>query len=97
MCIARAVLVAPKVLFVMEPTRGVDIGAKEKILDMLVQINREQGTTIVVASSELEELKRISDRIAVFCEGKLSQILPPDASDEEFAFAFTGEEEEDGQ
>ena len=96
-CIARAVLVAPKVLFVMEPTRGVDIGAKEKILDMLVQINREQGTTIVVASSELEELKRISDRIAVFCEGKLSQILPPDASDEEFAFAFTGEEEEDGQ
>ena len=96
-CIARAVLVAPKVLFVMEPTRGVDIGAKEKILDMLVQINREQGTTIVVASSELEELKRISDRIAVFCEGKLSQILPPDAPDEEFAFAFTGEEEEDGQ
>ncbi len=96
-CIARAVLVAPKVLFVMEPTRGVDIGAKEKILDMLVQINREQGTTIVVASSELEELKRISDRIAVFCEGRLSQILPPDASDEEFAFAFTGEEGEDGQ
>ena len=96
-CIARAVLVAPKVLFVMEPTRGVDIGAKEKILDMLVQINREQGTTIVVASSELEELKRISDRIAVFCEGKLSQILPPDAPDEKFAFAFTGEEERDGQ
>lgn len=92
-CIARAVLVAPKVLFVMEPTRGVDIGAKEKILDMLVQINREQGTTIVVASSELEELKRISDRIAVFCEGRLSGILPPDASEEEFAFAFTGEEE----
>ena len=96
-CIARAVLVAPKILFVMEPTRGVDIGAKEKILDMLVQINREHGTTIVAASSELEELKRISDRIAVLCEGKLSCILPPEASDEEFAFAFTGEEEEDGQ
>lgn len=96
-CIARAVLVAPKVLFVMEPTRGVDIGAKEKILDALVQINREQGTTVVVASSELEELKRISDRIAVFCEGKLSQILPPDAPEEKFAFAYAGEEERDGQ
>ena len=96
-CIARAVLVAPKVLFVMEPTRGVDIGAKEKILNSLVQINREQGTTVVVASSELEELKRISDRIAVFCEGKLSRILPPDAADEEFAFAFTGEEGKDGR
>ncbi|MGN0332941.1 MAG: sugar ABC transporter ATP-binding protein [Lachnospiraceae bacterium] len=94
-CIARAIAVNPKVLFVMEPTRGVDIGAKEKILDMLVKMNQEKGMTIVVASSELDELKRISDRIAVFCEGKLSQILPPESSEEEFAFAYTGEEAED--
>lgn len=89
-CIARAIAVNPKVLFVMEPTRGVDIGAKEKILDMLVKMNQEEGMTIVAASSELDELKRISDRIAVFCEGKLSRILSPEASEEEFAFAYTG-------
>lgn len=92
-CIARAAAVRPKVLFISEPTRGVDIGAKEKILDALIRMSREQGTTIIAASSELEELKRISDRIAVLCEGKVSRILPPDASEEEFAYAYTGEEE----
>lgn len=94
-CIARAIAADPKVLFIMEPTRGVDVGAKEKILDMLVRINREHGTTIVIASSELDELKRISDRIVVFCEGEISKILPPDASEETFAYAYTGEEAED--
>lgn len=96
-CIARAAAVNPEVLFIMEPTRGVDIGAKEKILDVLVEMNKKQGTTIVVASSELDELKRISDRIAVFCEGKLSAILPPDAPEERFALAYTGENPIEGE
>lgn len=91
-CIARATAVEPEVLFIMEPTRGVDIGAKEKILDTLVKLNEEKGTTIIVSSSELEELKRISDRIVVFCEGKISKILPPQAAEEEFALAYTGVE-----
>lgn len=91
-CIARANAMEPEVLAIMEPTRGVDIGAKEKILDLLVEMNRQQGTTILVASSELEELKRICDRIVIFCEGKISAVLPPDASEEAFALAFTGEE-----
>ena len=91
-CIARADAMEPKVLAIMEPTRGVDIGAKEKILDMLVDMNQQRKTTIIFASSELEELKRICDRIVVCCEGNISAILPPDASDEAFALAFTGEE-----
>lgn len=92
-CIARANAMEPEVLVVMEPTRGVDIGAKEKILDLLIDMNRQQETTILVASSELEELKRICDRIVVFCEGKVSGVLSPDAAEEAFALAFTGEEE----
>lgn len=91
-CIARAIAAEPDILFIMEPTRGVDIGAKEKILDTLVRMNEERGTTLVVASSELEELKRISDRIVVFCEGKISGILSPQAKEEKFALAYTGEE-----
>lgn len=91
-CIARATAVEPDILFIMEPTRGVDIGAKEKILDALVKLNEEKGTTIIVSSSELDELKRISDRIVVFCEGKISRILPPQAEEEEFALAYTGME-----
>lgn len=90
-CIARALCMNPKILFLLEPTRGVDIGAKEKILDMIIEMNENQNMTVVVISSELEELKRISDRVAVLCEGKLSNILSPNSSDEEFALAYTGE------
>lgn len=92
-CIARALCMNPKILFLLEPTRGVDIGAKEKILDMIIEMNEKNNMTVVVISSELEELKRISDRVAVLCEGRLSNILPPDSSDEEFTLAYTGEGE----
>lgn len=92
-CIARALCMNPKILFLLEPTRGVDIGAKEKILDMIIKVNEKNNMTVVVISSELEELKRISDRVAVLCEGRLSNILSPHSSDEEFTLAYTGEEE----
>ncbi len=91
-CIARALTVDPKLLFVAEPTRGIDISAKEKILNMLIEINRNQHTTIVMASSELDELIRICDRIAVLVEGKVFKILYPDSSDIEFGLALAGEE-----
>lgn len=90
-CIARAMAMNPKILIVMEPTRGIDIGAKEKILEMIVEMNRDQGMTILVVSSEIDELKRVCDRIVVLCEGKLSGILDPGASKETFALALTGE------
>ncbi len=90
-CIARALTLQPQLLFAAEPTRGVDIAAKEKILNMLIEINRTQNTTIVIASSELDELKRICDRIAVMVEGKVFKILSPDSSDLEFGLALSGE------
>ncbi|WBW99009.1 sugar ABC transporter ATP-binding protein [Oceanirhabdus sp. W0125-5] len=90
-CIARGVALNPEVLFVAEPTRGVDIGAKERILDMLLNINEEKNTTIVIASSELEELKRVCDRILVMYEGKVFKILDPDSDDRDFALALSGE------
>lgn len=92
-CIARALCMNPKILFLLEPTRGVDVGAKEKILDMIIEMNEKNNMTVVVVSSELDELKRISDRVAVLCEGRLSNILPPNSSDEEFTLAYTGEGE----
>lgn len=91
-CMARALTVDPRLLFVAEPTRGVDISAKEKILDMLIEINRIKNTTIIIASSELEELKRVCDRIAVMVQGELFKILSPDSSDVDFGLALSGEE-----
>lgn len=93
-CISRALTMKPDILFVSEPTRGVDIGAKEKILDMLVEINRKYGTTLVIASSELDELMRICGRIVVFFEGKLFRILRSDEDEIEFALAISGEKYE---
>lgn len=90
-CIARAIALNPEVLFVAEPTRGVDVGAKERILDMLLKINDENNTTVVIASSELEELKRVCDRVVVMYEGKIFDILDPKISDNNFALALSGE------
>lgn len=91
-CIARALTLNPDILLVSEPTRGIDIGAKKLVLDTLVRLNKELNMTIVITSSELAELRQISDRIAIISEGKVHTILPPDASDEAFGLAMAGED-----
>ena len=78
-------------MIVNEPTRGVDIAAKERILDMFLAINDRAGTTIVIASSELEELRRVCDRIAVLYHGRLHAILEPTADDLLFSRAISGD------
>lgn len=90
-CIAKALAMKPKFLFVSEPTRGIDIGAKQLVLDTLVKLNREQGLTIVMVSSELQELRSICDRIAIVYEGKVAGILRTDSSDASFGLAMSGE------
>ncbi len=90
-CIARAITLAPNLLFVSEPTRGIDIGAKKLILDHLVKLNREQGLTIIMTSSELAELRSICDRIAIVYQGKLEGILLPTDSDRDFGLMMAGE------
>ena len=89
-CMARALTQKPKLLLVSEPTRGIDIGAKKLILDLLKRLNEEQGMTIVMTSSELAELRSICDRIAIVCDGKVKGILSPDASNAEFGLMMSG-------
>lgn len=89
-CIAKALTLKPNLLFVSEPTRGIDIGAKQLVIDLLVKLNRELGVTIVVTSSELAELRSICDRIAIVYNGKLEGILKPDASDRDFGILLAG-------
>lgn len=93
-CLARALSLGPEVLFVSEPTRGIDIAAKEKILESLTDINRTNKTTLIVASSELEELVRICDRILVMYEGRISEILEASAEIEQYSYALSGIEGE---
>jgi len=63
------------VLIFDEPTRGIDVGAKSEIYALLEDL-AAQGRAIIVISSELPEVMRLSHRIAVMCEGRLTGILP---------------------
>jgi simple sugar transport system ATP-binding protein len=89
-CLARSFATRPDLLFVSEPTRGIDVGAKALVLDALHRYNDEYGTTIVMISSELEELRAICDRIAIVDEGRVAGVLPPDAALSEFGLLMAG-------
>ena len=83
-CLAKAFALEPKFLFVSEPTRGIDVGAKALVLEALKKFNRESGITIVMISSELEELRQVCDRIAIVSGGRIAGILPATDSSEDF-------------
>jgi len=89
-CLARAMTLEPRLLFVSEPTRGIDVGAKARVLEILAALNR-QGVTLVVTSSELNELRALCDRVAIVYRGRIEAILPPDAPDAAFGLAMAGE------
>jgi len=89
-CLAKAFAVEPDLLFVSEPTRGIDVGAKALVLKALRRYNSENGTTIVMVSSELEELRSICDRIAIIDEGRVAGILPPASTAKEFGMLMIG-------
>ena len=89
-CVASALMLTPKILLVSEPTRGIDVGAKNMVLKTIARINREQGVTVIFTSSELAELRQICDRIAIISDGTVSDILPADASSEAIGLAMSG-------
>jgi len=89
-CLAKAFALKPDLLFVSEPTRGIDVGAKKLVLDTLRKYNSEYGTTIVMVSSELEELRAVCDRVAIIDEGRIAGILPPTADVAEFGILMAG-------
>ncbi|MDR0388288.1 MAG: sugar ABC transporter ATP-binding protein [Treponema sp.] len=89
-CLAKAFALNPKLLFVSEPTRGIDVGAKKIVLDTLRSYNKERGTTIVMVSSELEELRSICGRIAIVESGRIAGILPSGRAAAEFGLLMSG-------
>ncbi|MDQ0886486.1 ribose transport system ATP-binding protein [Paenibacillus sp. V4I9] len=80
----------PQVLILDEPTRGVDIGAKKEIYDLMNELI-SQGVAILMISSELPEVLGMSDRILVMHEGKISgEFTQEDASQEKIMLSATG-------
>ena len=72
--LARELARKPKVLIASQPTRGVDIGASEYIHLRLLE-QREAGTATLLISEDLDEIRALSDRIAVIYEGKIMGIV----------------------
>jgi ABC-type sugar transport system ATPase subunit len=80
--LARWLLAKPHVLIVDEPTRGIDIGAKHEVHELLRDL-AAAGTAVVFISSELPEVLSVADRILVMREGRLAgELSPAEASEE---------------
>ncbi len=90
--VARWLLTSPEILFLDEPTRGIDVGAKAEIHRLITNL-AGQGKSIIMVSSELPEVMGMSDRIVVMHEGKVTGILEntKDLTQEEIMRYATGQ------
>jgi ribose transport system ATP-binding protein len=75
--IARWLAAKSQILLFDEPTRGIDVGAKSEIYHLIEDLARE-GHSIIVVSSELPEVIRLSDRVLVMREGSIAADIPRD-------------------
>jgi ABC-type sugar transport system ATPase subunit len=90
--LARWLLLNPSVLFLDDPTRGIDIGAKQDIYRLIDQLASD-GKAIILVSSELPELLRCCDRILVLNEGRVTAHYDAgDATQEKIMSAATNAE-----
>ena len=88
--LARWLTFSPKVIIFDEPTRGIDVGAKAEIYELIRKLASD-GVSVIVISSEMEEVLGISDRIAVMHEGRITGILDrPQFSEEAVMHLATG-------
>ncbi|KDE60193.1 heme ABC transporter ATP-binding protein [Halostagnicola sp. A56] len=82
----------PSLVVASQPTRGVDIGSIEFIHDRLLDL-RADGTAILLVSSKLDEVRQLSDRLAVMHDGEIVAVVDPDAvSEEELGLLMAGEQ-----
>lgn len=80
--LAKWIMMEPKVLIIDEPTRGIDVGAKKEIYEILNEL-KKAGKAIIMISSDMEEVLGISDRILVMHEGKITgEVKREEASQE---------------
>ncbi|MFV0447086.1 MAG: sugar ABC transporter ATP-binding protein [Vibrio sp.] len=85
--IGRSLLTEPKVLLLDEPTRGIDVGAKGDVFEMMVKLS-EQGIGVLFSTSDLKEIMAVSDRILVMSNGKLTaDVLRKETTEEDLVLA----------
>ena len=82
MVLAKWLTAETEILIFDEPTRGIDVGAKSEIYHLLNEL-AARGSSIIMISSELPEILRMSHRIIVMCEGRLTGELTAAEADQE--------------
>ncbi|MBV8857838.1 MAG: sugar ABC transporter ATP-binding protein [Acidobacteria bacterium] len=80
--LAKWLALEPKVLIFDEPTRGIDVGAKAEIYELMRKL-AESGVAIIMISSDMEEVINVSDRVAVMHEGRVTGVLTREETTEE--------------
>ena len=83
--IARALLAAPQVLFLDEPTLGLDPAVRRELWSLIASLRREEGVTTLLTTHYLEEAEGVCDRVAVIHEGRIAAIGPPGVLIEELS------------
>lgn len=89
---ARQLVVPPTVLVLEEPTQGVDVGAKDEIHRLVLEL-ADEGTSSLVISTDLEEIRTISDRVIVLHQGRIGQVFEAGVSAAELLAAASGAHE----
>jgi ribose transport system ATP-binding protein len=80
--LAKWLAMTPRVIIFDEPTRGIDVGAKNEIYELMRAL-ADNGVAILMISSDMEEVIGVSDRIAVMCEGAIGGFLERDRFSEQ--------------
>lgn len=85
--VAKWLLRDSEILIFDEPTRGIDVGAKAEIYSIMQDL-ADQGKSIIMISSEMQEILRMSDRIVVMCEGNVTATLPIEGTTQEEILSY---------
>ena len=80
--LAKWLAMRPRVLLLDEPTRGIDVGAREEIYQLMAELT-DQGVAVLFVSSEMEEILKLADRVIVMHEGAVAGVLGRDDLSEE--------------
>lgn len=89
--LAKWLATNPKVMIFDEPTRGIDVGAKQEIYKIMNDLANE-GKTIIMVSSDMEELLGMSDRVVVLCQGRITAVLKRNEFNQELVLKKSAKE-----
>jgi simple sugar transport system ATP-binding protein len=76
-CLGRVLATQPRLLILDEPTRGIDVGVKQDVLRIIDELSNN-GVSVIIVSTDTDELVRAVDRVCVFRKGSIEEIVTGD-------------------